>query len=584
MAIMTGGVGGAGGAGKTKEKCSEGLEEKEEEDPRDRGWAWVVALAVGLLNILLQGSLKIFGLLYMEWLVLYQGSPTATSWVGSLFALTVTVMSPLVGNASDHFSARTARIVVFVCGILLSLCFCVAGWMQSLLGVMIVFGFIGGVLVAVVDTPILSLLSRYFFRKRSTASGIAFSCSSLGGLVLPLGIARANEEYGVRGALMIFGGLWLNLLVISAAMIPLPKVVIASKKFRKSTSVEDTVRSGKPADLLNGKASQDKPKSEKEGAIAENKQPAEVIDKKAPQVKLLRIRNLGEANSYTSQSQSGDELSSKPARHLPLGEVSHSESEEGVKCEEKTTPEQLADDVKLSMNGNQSQLSDVTTHREDHTEQASSNVCLSGVCNYIKFLRTPHLPSFLVASFFGSFAYYSQFFIIPPLAVEMGMSKIMASNIIAIISVSELLGRIGIGFLADRLGQKKIWITILSTICSLIIGLLVAFNLSETALIGFAPFFGVFGGLFTPLIIPVTMDLVPPDRLGSAAGLFPLITGGGITLGMPVLSAVYEMTSSYKTGFLICICGNAITAFFLFVHVAGRYLKCRKNASVEPVL
>ncbi|ELU13131.1 hypothetical protein CAPTEDRAFT_202569 [Capitella teleta] len=584
-----------------------------QEDPRDRGWAWVIAVAVGLLNVLLQGTLKILGLVYLEWLVLYQESPTATSWVGSLFTLAIAVLAPFVGNANDHFSAKTARIMVFVCGIILCVCFFAAGWMERLLVVLLIFG-LAGVVVAVASALILSLLSRYFLHKLSTANGIAFSCSSLGGLVLPLGLTRANEEYGVRGTLMIFGGLWLNLLVISATMIPLPRLAMSSTKVQH-TSLKATDKPQKPSELLDGKLPQNKQPSELLNIKApRDKQPSELLDGKTPQVMLLSIRNLGEADPYSSQSLSNDKLNNHPAKYVSQVQVSciepgemvkkcastetntndgltpvksntpQSSSTQGItKRHKNNTPEQLANDVKLSMNVNQAQQSAMTTPKE-HTEQGLSNVCVNGIRNYLKFIRTPQLPSFLIASFFGSFAYYNQFFVIPPLAVEIGMSKIMASNIIAIISVTELLGRFGIGFLADRLGEKRVLIPLVSTICCFVCGLLLALNISEKSFLGFAPFLGMFGGIFTPLFIPVAMDLVPPDRMGSTAGLFPLITGGSVTIGMPILSAVYEKTSSYKTGYLICVCSNAVAAILLFIHVAARCHKCKKNTLIEPVL
>ncbi|ELU14677.1 hypothetical protein CAPTEDRAFT_211089 [Capitella teleta] len=111
----------------------------------------------------------------------------------------------------------------------------------------------------------------------------------------------------------------------------------------------------------------------------------------------------------------------------------------------------------------------------------------------------------------------------------------MASNIIAIVSLSELVVRSFIGILADRLGRKKVWIAVCSTCCFFVSGFIVSLNLSGLLFIAYAPMMGFFGGVFTPLMIPLTMDLVPQEKAGSAAGLFPLITSGGMTVGMPII-------------------------------------------------
>jgi hypothetical protein len=65
--------------------------------------------------------------------------------------------------------------------------------------------------------------------------------------------------------------------------------------------------------------------------------------------------------------------------------------------------------------------------------------------------------------------------------------------------------------------------------------IIVIIGITPELLIAYAPLFGLFGGMFIPLVIPMTMDLVSPDMIGSATGLFPLIMGGGSTVGMPIL-------------------------------------------------
>ncbi|ELT97306.1 hypothetical protein CAPTEDRAFT_199961 [Capitella teleta] len=445
--------------------------------------------------------------------------------------------APLSGYARDQYSAKTTRRIVFASGFLICICICAAGWMRSLLGVMLMFGLAAGVLVALTDAPILSLLSRYFLHKRSTANGIAFSVSSIGGLLIPLVIARVIKEYSVRGAMMVLGGLWLNIAVVSAAMIPLPH----PKKRTKSLSKT----------VANGVASSQK-----------------------TQVKLIDVKKLQGRSEVYNQSWVEEQMgTSKRIQDVFAANV-----------EPRQPKNQLADQVDTVV------PSPYSTPVESTTEPCTnSNKCkafLRGISDYIRFLRTPHLASLIVGCFFASVSHYSLLFLIPPLAVELGWSKIMASNIIAIVSVAELVVRSFIGILADRLGRKKVWITVFSSGCSFICGLVVCLNLSKLSFIAYAPMIGLFGGVFTPLIIPLTMDLVPLEMAGSAAGLFPLITSGGMTVGMPIIGAVFEMTSTYATGFLICVCCNGVTLFFLGVHVIGRFAKCKtsKEHRVEPVL
>ena len=87
-----------------------------------------------------------------------------------------------------------------------------------------------GIGCTIIDTPILNLLSQYFRRRRVLACGIGFSGSSVGGLVLPPIITLFISLYSIRGALLLLGGLWLNVLVVGAIMRPLPLTDLSMEK------------------------------------------------------------------------------------------------------------------------------------------------------------------------------------------------------------------------------------------------------------------------------------------------------------------------------------------------------------------
>ena len=304
-----------------------------------------------------------------------------------------------------------------------------------------------------VDTPILSLLSEYFVHKRSTASGVAFAGGSLGGFVLPPIIASANVEYGVRGTLMILGGVWLHLLVIAAVMFPLPPRTAALK----------TVSA----------------------------------DMQLPTIATKRM----------DQS-------------LPMVEINVSKKE-------------------LIMNANPLRRGNIveTGNRGEMTKRSESLWCVirRGVGDYVTFLRTPRLISLIFASFWGFFSYFNVFFILPPLATEVGMSKIMASNLLSIISAVELFSRIATGYVADKLERRKIWIVAVSSSITLVAGFSTWFWLSEKTLLVYAAVFGAFGGMFAPLFLPLIMDIVPQDRIGCATGIFTIISLASVAIGTPVL-------------------------------------------------
>lgn len=60
------------------------VHDDEELVPPDGGWGWLVLLGSMLVNILVPGTVKSFGVLFVEFLEVFQASPTAAAWIPAL--------------------------------------------------------------------------------------------------------------------------------------------------------------------------------------------------------------------------------------------------------------------------------------------------------------------------------------------------------------------------------------------------------------------------------------------------------------------------------------------------------------------
>ena len=86
---------------------------------------------------------------------------------------------------------------------------------------MLTYGVIGGFGLGLVYLPAVVMVSYYFEKRRALATGISVCGSGVGTfLFAPLATALLNE-YGWRGANIIFAGLCLNCAVFGALMKPL---------------------------------------------------------------------------------------------------------------------------------------------------------------------------------------------------------------------------------------------------------------------------------------------------------------------------------------------------------------------------
>lgn len=139
---------------------------------------------------------------------------------------------------------------------------------------------------------------------------------------------------------------------------------------------------------------------------------------------------------------------------------------------------------------------------------------------------------------------------IVPHATDLGISVMIAVNILAIIGGLNIAGRIGIGSVSDRAGRKS----------SLIIGFvlfLVALLWLQLArelwmLYLFAIIFGFGMGGLVALQSPVTAELFGLRAHGAILGAVVFGTATGGAIGSLLAGRIFDITGGYYLAFLVC--------------------------------
>ncbi|KAG5311309.1 MOT7 protein, partial [Acromyrmex insinuator] len=91
---------------------SEKNEKKEEElVPPDGGWGWLILLAAVMVNLLIPGTIKSFGVLFVEFLDIFDASPAAAAWIPSLCYFLYSSLGPLSSILSVKYSYRTVTLI-----------------------------------------------------------------------------------------------------------------------------------------------------------------------------------------------------------------------------------------------------------------------------------------------------------------------------------------------------------------------------------------------------------------------------------------------------------------------------------------
>jgi len=149
---------------------------------------------------------------------------------------------------------------------------------------------------------------------------------------------------------------------------------------------------------------------------------------------------------------------------------------------------------------------------------------------------------------------------ITPHAVDIGIPEIAAASILSIVAGSSVFGRLSIGFIADKLGARRVFSTclILATIALL---WLIYANQIWTFYI-FSVCFGLAYGGFIPLLTVIPSELFGVKSLGVILGALIFYNHIGSSFGAPISGFIFDRTGSYRIALISLVIFCAIAFIF----------------------
>ncbi|XP_034020647.1 monocarboxylate transporter 13 [Thalassophryne amazonica] len=183
----------------------------------DGGWGWVLVIAMFVSTSLVFGLMRSLGIFFVEFVQYFEESAQAISWISSTGLAAQQFFSPL---AAALCNAYNARVVVMMGGCLSGLGLILASQASCLVHLYLTMGVISGLGWGFVFTPMLATVMASFTRRRTLALGVGFSSIGLSSFAFNPLFQFLIEMYTWRGALLILGGLSLNIVACGALIRP----------------------------------------------------------------------------------------------------------------------------------------------------------------------------------------------------------------------------------------------------------------------------------------------------------------------------------------------------------------------------
>ncbi|XP_072257524.1 monocarboxylate transporter 2-like [Pyxicephalus adspersus] len=186
--------------------------------PPDGGWGWVVVFASFISIGCSYAFPKAITVFFKEIQEIFDTSYSQIAWISSIMLAVMYAGGPISSILVNKYGSRP---VVIAGGLLCCLGMIASSFCNSVVQLYICVGVIGGFGLAFNLQPSLTIIGKYFFKKRPIANGLAMA----GSPVFLSTLAPLNQflfnEFGWRGSFLLLGGILLNCCVAGSLMRPI---------------------------------------------------------------------------------------------------------------------------------------------------------------------------------------------------------------------------------------------------------------------------------------------------------------------------------------------------------------------------
>ncbi|GFQ93047.1 monocarboxylate transporter 2 [Trichonephila clavata] len=544
-------------------------------------------------------------------------------------------LSPIASVLSQLIGPRK---VALGGGLLAFLGLTISSFTPSLEYLYIFYGVVQGIAFTCTFTPGITMIAKYFYRRRGLANGLTMAGNALGGIVMPLVANKLISEFTVRGCFLIMASILLHACVGAMLWQPVEwhqkKKLIENVPILENTPQEDSLDSssspGKDTlypqeDSQNTSIPDDHTISNKDSMLIENfnfesgfdlsLDNSVVLKTSAPEISIER-RDVNMYSSGPNLYSSKNTVPNGNNKMIRGGSSPHladlpkssertygsSGSTESLPHMFKLAPRLLKHSsrassfIYLSSYSFGPTVGAVLTKEHftglDASDSKINSDDLIEATKHKKWRLSPCLRNFpidrsifeksrfyimTVTLFFSALGYPGTQIFLPYRATSLGLSEAQAASLLSVLAFTDLIGRISCAWISDfNLCPRKYWF-IGGMFMSGVFGLSLPLYRSYVALLAGTAGFGFFCGAYIGLVVVLFADAYSSEKVALAYSLSTVFGGFMALGGPPLMGYVLETTGSY----VICqsILGSAQfagTAIWLAEPWALRWEKKRE--------
>ncbi|CAF5027587.1 unnamed protein product, partial [Rotaria sp. Silwood1] len=198
-------------------------------------------------------------------------------------------------------------------------------------------------------------------------------------------------------------------------------------------------------------------------------------------------------------------------------------------------------------------MSETDAKEVDIIEKSSNKSFLRQIIEQIdlSLLKNPAFTLFVISNFFTSLGFNAIYNFADDLANDAKVIIHHRSYIVMSIGLSNIFGRIIIGFIGDRKCVNRLLFFIVALIISGVATMVAPLCGASVFLhIGYASAFGFFAGGYVTLTSIVLIDIVGINKLSDAFGVFLLFVAIATAIGTPILGAMRDAFAKFDRPFL----------------------------------